>query len=172
MNNDDAISRKSVIDVLIRNRVHFCDMVRITSELKELPSVTPKLEECNDAISREFIEIVVSYPPADLCAYPEYKGKPYFSIKYQENGKDYVGFGTYKIEVLSEWIKEYFMSIIQSKPKTGRWIREKKHHKDDFQEFDYWVVRCSECGARKRIGWTNVRHCPMCGAKMELYKGG
>ena len=46
MHNDDAISRKSVIDVLTRNRVHFCDMVRITSELKELPTVTPKVVEC------------------------------------------------------------------------------------------------------------------------------
>ena len=59
-----------------------------------------------------------------------------------------------------------------SKQKMGRWIREKKHHKDDFQEFDYLDVRCSECGARKRIGWTNVRHCPMCGVKMEPYTKG
>lgn len=53
---DDCISRKSVIDVLIRNRVHFCDMVRITSELKELPSVTPKVEECEDAINRKDLD--------------------------------------------------------------------------------------------------------------------
>lgn len=39
---DDCYSRKSVIDVLTRNRVHFCDMFRIISELKELPPVTPK----------------------------------------------------------------------------------------------------------------------------------
>jgi hypothetical protein len=51
--------------------------------------------------------------------------------------------------------------------KIGKWVREKKHHKDDFQEFDYWDVRCSECGARKRIGWADVLYCPMCGAKME-----
>lgn len=49
---EDCISRKSVIDVLTRNRVHFCDMVRITSELKELPSVTPEVTECEDIISR------------------------------------------------------------------------------------------------------------------------
>ena len=70
-----------------------------------------------DCISREFIEIVVDYPPADLCTYPEYKGKPYFSIKYRENGKGYVGFGTYKIEILSQWIKEYFMPSVQPKAK-------------------------------------------------------
>ena len=78
-------------------------------------------EPCVECISREFIEIVVNYPPADLCTYPEYKGKPYFSIKYRENGKEYVGFGTYKIEILSQWIKEYFISDVQPKPKTSTW---------------------------------------------------
>lgn len=56
-----------------------------------------------------FEEIVVNYPPEDLCTYPEYKGKPYFSIKYEENGKHYVGFGTYKPEVLSRYLREYFI---------------------------------------------------------------
>ncbi len=77
-------------------------------------------EPC-DCISREFIEIVVEYPPADLCTYPEYRGKPYFSIKYREKGNGYVGFGTYKIEMLSQWIKEYFMPSIQPKAKA-EWI--------------------------------------------------
>lgn len=53
---EDCISRKSVIDVLIRNRVHFCDMVRITSELKELPPVIPKVAEREDAISTSVLE--------------------------------------------------------------------------------------------------------------------
>ena len=39
---NDAISRQAVVDVLKKNGVHFCDMVNITSDLKELPSVTPK----------------------------------------------------------------------------------------------------------------------------------
>ena len=39
---DDCISRQAVLEVLTRNRVHFVDMVMITSELKALPSVTPK----------------------------------------------------------------------------------------------------------------------------------
>lgn len=34
---------------------------------------------------RKFEEIVVEYPSPDLCTYPEYKGKPYFGIKYLEN---------------------------------------------------------------------------------------
>lgn len=58
---------------------------------------------------KKFEEIVVEYPPADLCTYPEYKGKPYFSIKYEENGEHFIGFGTYSPEVLSRYLQEYFI---------------------------------------------------------------
>mgnify|MGYP007038197478 CR=1 FL=1 len=59
---------------------------------------------------RKFEEIVVEYPPAELCTYPEYRGKPYFSIKYEENGEHFIGFGTYKPEVLSSYLQEYFIA--------------------------------------------------------------
>ena len=59
-------------------------------------------------IKREFIEIITNYPPDDLCTYPEYRGKPYYSIHYRENGEEFVGFGTYKIEVLSRYLQDYF----------------------------------------------------------------
>ena len=57
----------------------------------------------------EFIEILAQYVPDDICTYPEYKGKPYYSIHYKQNGEEFVGFGTYKPEVLSRYLKEYFM---------------------------------------------------------------
>ena len=59
---------------------------------------------------RKFEEIVVEYPPAELCTYPEHKGKPYFSIKYEENGEHIIGFGTYNPEVLSRYLREYFIA--------------------------------------------------------------
>lgn len=59
---------------------------------------------------RKFEEIVVEYPPADLCTYPEYRGKPYFSIKYEENGEHFIGFGTYKPDVFSRYLQEYFIT--------------------------------------------------------------
>lgn len=59
---------------------------------------------------RRFEEIVVEYPPAELCTYPEYRGKPYFSIKYEENGEHIIGFGTYKPEVFSGYLREYFIA--------------------------------------------------------------
>lgn len=59
---------------------------------------------------RKFEEIMVEYPPAELCTYPEYRGKPYFSIKYEEGGKYIIGFGTYKPEVFSRYLLEYFIA--------------------------------------------------------------
>lgn len=58
---------------------------------------------------REFIEILAQNVPDDSCTYPEYRGKPYYSIHYKENGEEFVGFGTYNPEVLSRYLKEYFM---------------------------------------------------------------
>ena len=68
----------------------------------------------------KFEKIVVSYPPAEICTYPEYKDKPYFQIKYEENGQDIVGFGTYKPEVLSRYLRDYFItSTIESDNMEG-----------------------------------------------------
>lgn len=57
----------------------------------------------------EFIGIDLSYPDPEVCTYKEYKGKPYFGIKYKINGNVYVGFGTYKPEILSVYIRNYFI---------------------------------------------------------------
>lgn len=72
---------------------------------------------------RKFEEIVVEYPRADLCTYPEYRGKPYFSIKYEENGEHIIGFGTYNPEVLSRYLREYFISptVTQEPQETETW---------------------------------------------------
>jgi hypothetical protein len=57
---------------------------------------------------REFIEILAQNVPDDITPV-DYRGKPYYSIHYKENGKDFVGFGTYKPEVLSSYLRDYFM---------------------------------------------------------------
>lgn len=56
----------------------------------------------------EFIEILAQYVPEEICTYTEYRGKPYYSIHFRENGADFVGFGTYKPEVLSRYLRDYF----------------------------------------------------------------
>lgn len=57
-------------------------------------------------------------------------------------------------------------ALSQPERKTGKWIRETKHYKDSEQEFCYYEERCSECGTKRKIGWAEVRYCPMCGARL------
>ena len=60
---------------------------------------------------KNFEEIIVTYHSDDIITYPEYKGKPYFSIQYEENGEHHVGYGTYNPQVLSNYIKDYFINV-------------------------------------------------------------
>ena len=60
---------------------------------------------------KKFIEIVAEYLTS--CPYPKYEGKPYFSIRYEENGEKFEGFGTYNPEVLSQYLKDYFIPSVQ-----------------------------------------------------------
>jgi hypothetical protein len=77
---------------------------------EQLPSVQPEKRH-----GRIFQGIVVEY--LSYNTYPEYIGKPYFSIKYTEKGQEFIGYGTYKPEVLSEFLKEYFIPSTQPKSK-------------------------------------------------------
>ena len=101
---------------------------------------------------KKFIEIVAKYLTS--CTYPEYEGKPYFSIRYEENGEKFEGFGTYKPEVLSEYLKEYFLP--SEEPRKGEWIDEP----------NCWY-RCSHCGIHypSIIGTMEYNYCPNCGSK-------
>lgn len=81
-------------------------------DIKELPSVQPEQ-------TRIFVELVVEYPDPELCTYKEYRGKPYYSIKYIENGETYVGYGTYNPKALSQYLKQYFIPSAQPEQ---RWI--------------------------------------------------
>lgn len=80
---------------------------------------------------REFEGIEVTYPPEDICIYPEYKGKPYFGIRYRENGESIVGYGTYNPQVLSRYLKDYFMSTIKNDIRDNRVENELNRVKDE-----------------------------------------
>lgn len=108
----DLISRQAAIDA-VRNYLLECQIEDgdyhadgIMYELDCLPSVQP--EQKNERI---FQEIVVEYP--SISTYPECEGKPYFSIKYTEDRQDFIGYGTYKPDVLSEYLKKDFMPSAQ-----------------------------------------------------------
>lgn len=94
---------------------------------------------------RTFQEIVVEY--LSYNTYPEYKGKPYFSIKYTENGQEFIGYGTYKPEVLSEYLKEYFMPSAQPE-----------------------IIRCKDCKFYTAYDYTGKLMCKRIGKGMILPK--
>ena len=112
---DDLISRQAAVKALEEtkqsdpfNRYEYQNIGIDWSidAIKALPSAQPGQRN-----ARVFQGIIVEYP--SISAYPEYEGKPYFSIKYTENGQEFIGYGTYKPEVLSEYLKEYFMPSAQ-----------------------------------------------------------
>lgn len=82
---------------------------------------------------REFEGIEVTYPPEDICTYPEYKGKPYFGIRYRENGESIVGYGTYNPQVLSRYLKDYFMSTTKNDIRDNRVKNELNRVKDELE---------------------------------------
>ena len=107
MQKEDVIYRQAAIDVVEAGRLtKLIDAETAVNGLRGLPSVQSEKQH-----ERIFQEIIVEY--LTYCIYPEYKGKPYFSIKYTENGQEFIGYGTYKPEVLSEYLKEYFMPSAQ-----------------------------------------------------------
>lgn len=153
---DDLISRRAAIDAIKETSPAFfsayqhetyVDKQEVMIRLKALPSVQPERKN-----GKKFVEIVVTH--LVNCPYPEYKRKPYFSIRYEENGEKIEGFGTYKPEVLSQYIREYFMGA-----EKGMWVR------------DEFGSKCSCCGLYAyRDEWKDPwesNFCPNCGAKME-----
>lgn len=155
---------------------YWCDGCEtVLRTLPDLPPAQPEQQH-----GRIFREIVVEYP--SYCTYPEYKGKPYFSIKYTENGQEFIGYGTYKPEVLSKYLKEYFMPPAQPERIRGHWIESDAQNrlmKNLIAKGETWRV-CDKCGAGFMIGYQHesdkIYHetfhnfCPKCGAEMEVTK--
>ncbi len=50
--------------------------------------------------NRIFEKIITTFDRKD--------GRPYYTIQFKENGEGYIGFGTYKIDVLFGYLNEYF----------------------------------------------------------------
>lgn len=141
--SDDLISRTQAIEALCREECGFdrkgckvgtCYDVEI---IEDVPSVQPTHTTPSntlgalDCVDRQFEEIVVEYPN---ITDEEHKGKPYYSIKYIENGEDkIIGFGTYKIEVLSRYIRDYFIQSVQ--PELS----------NNSKELDKEIGECNDC---------------------------
>lgn len=108
MKENEYISREEVISQLEYCLANFTDYKKALEETLDKVKHTKTISLPKEH-GRLIEEIVVTYPWKDLCTCPEFKEKPYFSIKYEENGKHYIGFGTYNPEVLSLYLKKYFI---------------------------------------------------------------
>lgn len=148
----DPIERQDAIDAVESGCQEWKGIFqRCEANIKELPPAQSKQH------GRIFQEIVVEYPSYNI--YPEYIGKPYFSIKYTENEQEFIGYGTYKPEVLSEYLKEYFMPSTQSERETATWIIDSGYPQH------CW---CSNCNHRFDLFDPKLIHfCPNCGREMK-----
>ena len=92
---DDTISRQAAIDAL--------DSINGTEEvLRSLPPAQP------DENDQEFIKLTVRNS----------NGRPYYSIIYLEYdkngvGHDFEGYSSYSLDVISNYLKKYFMPSAQ-----------------------------------------------------------
>ena len=119
--------------------------------------------------SRTFLEIVVSYPV--FCAYPEYEGKPYYAIKYEEKDEIIIGFGTYKPEVLSQYLREYFLPFTEPERKTKiemNWTTYFDNMGTAVIHIPY-SYKCGNCGCQLQRAYDeiDINYCPKCGYKLE-----
>jgi len=156
---NDLISRQKAINVFEILADKMTDegqtvMEQAISVLKDLSSAEPER-------NRKFLEIVTEYPK--ICTYPEYEGKPYYAIKYEENGETIVGFGTYKPEVLSQYLQEYFIPSAEPE-RTAKVVKVEMPNPKNL------VWRCVECGQYMHpASWAReTRYCSYCGARLEL----
>jgi hypothetical protein len=95
--------------------------------------------------------------------------KPYYSIMYWENGEMNIGFSSYKLDYVRQWLNEEFevnrnadvASVVH-----GRW--------DDSGRYTFpsgaAAVRCTNRGCaltESEYRLNNWNYCPVCGAKMD-----
>ncbi len=103
MTNKEAIKiLKNLMTMKNISFIHFSQRLAVGMAINALEKQMEQKKK-----GKKFIEIVTEYP--SMYSSPEYEGKPYFSIRYEENGEIFEGFGTYKPEVLAEYMYEYFM---------------------------------------------------------------
>lgn len=94
--------------------------------------------------------------------------KPFFQIMYREGDGIHLGYGSYELAFVFQWLKEYFgitdaMAIDPEKLRpNGHWKKHKNMH---------GFVYCSACrGVYLDVEWLadgKWTFCPNCGAKME-----
>lgn len=91
-------------------------------------------------------------------------GENYYSIHYldETDGEIHIGFSSFGLDVISEFLKEYF---IDNQEKHAHWIVS-------YQGKTKKILICSRCGKSTAFDLDNknkneFQYCPICGAKMN-----
>ena len=118
MGETDTISRQAAIDAPVKMVSEGIEWIPVY-HLKDLPSAQP------DENDQEFIKLTVRYS----------NGRPYYSIIYLEYdkngvGHDFVGYSSYSLDVISDYLKKYFMPSAQPEP---QWIPVSERLPEDMQ---------------------------------------
>ena len=90
-------------------------------------------------------------------------GRPYYSIIYLEFddngvGHDFEGYSSYSLDVISDYLKKYFMPSAQ--PEPGEWVE------DEQQLHVEKTYHCSKCGYPAWGVTEKTKYCPGCGTYM------
>lgn len=110
-------------------------------------------EECiEEKYDYQFIELVVE----------DMSGRPYYSIKYfnKGDGKIHIGYSSYKLEFISEFLREYFMSSVDA-------VEQKHGHWQVVKECEAYFNECSNCKGRLWEVEPEWIFCPYCACKMD-----
>ena len=149
---DDLISRQDAIEALIQefysNVDDYISERQAVHAIEKLPSAQPEQD-------REFIKLTVRNS----------NGRPYYSIIYLEFddngvGHDFEGYSSYSLDVISDYLKKYYMPSAQPERKKGKWINRSLNIL--YPEWERYT--CSACGKHSY----NYDFCPNCGS----YNGG
>lgn len=102
-------------------------------------------------------------------------GRPCYSIIYLEFddngvGHDFEGYSSYSLDVISDFLKKYFMPSAQPVRLKGRWIERNPQNSDKCR-----LIECDKCGFSHIVGFNvpyehwieNRNFCERCGADMR-----
>jgi hypothetical protein len=138
---NDAISRQAVIDACDQS----INIFDATDRIKELPSVKPKVKECEDCVSRKWLKNAI---------HNFYKGL--IHTPTEEDIQAYIDVAP----------------SVTLKPKTGRWSRKTKVDAYDLAGVKTWGIKCQcdKCDFTTIVveDFGYYKYCPNCGAKMEV----
>lgn len=91
-------------------------------------------------------------------------GKNYYSILYldETDGEIHQGLSSGNLDVISDFLKEFFIKNNDDTEQHAHWIKEK------VEDITYpWYRRfCSNCKKQSPLG-REYNYCPNCGCKMD-----